>query len=212
MKLNYKRTIFVGFAFFLISAFWQAYDNAVPLILTNKFGLSQTASGVIMALDNILALFLLPLFGTISDRCSSRRGRRTPFIVTGTVLAAVLLVALSFVDMAQLKNLSAATQEYYREDLEYFTRVMQIKYVSEFSREIMDNFVDHEMNKGNRVSAINTRIRGLRVFFNYCAEYGFIRGFKYPLIREDESVKVPYITVQLSTSMVELLHISVKFT
>ena len=110
MKLNYKRTIFVGFAFFLISAFWQAYDNAVPLILTNKFGLSQTASGVIMALDNILALFLLPLFGTISDRCSSRRGKRTPFIVTGTVLAAVLLVALSFVDMAQLKNLSAVSQ------------------------------------------------------------------------------------------------------
>ena len=110
MKLNYKRTIFVGFAFFLISAFWQAYDNAIPLILTNKFGLSQTASGVIMALDNILALFLLPIFGTISDRCTNRRGRRTPFIVTGTVLAAVLLVTLSFVDMAQLKNISAVSE------------------------------------------------------------------------------------------------------
>ena len=110
MKLNYKRTIFVGFAFFLISAFWQAYDNAIPLALTNKFGLSQTASGVIMALDNILALFLLPLFGTLSDRCRSRRGRRTPFIVTGTVLAAVLVVALSFVDMAQLKNVSAVAE------------------------------------------------------------------------------------------------------
>ena len=59
MKLNYKRTILVGFAFFLICAFWQAYDNTIPLILTNKFGMSQTWSGVIMALDNILALFLL---------------------------------------------------------------------------------------------------------------------------------------------------------
>ena len=67
MKLNYKRTICVGFAFFLICAFWQAYDNTVPLILTNKFGMSQAWSGVIMALDNILALFLLPLFGAISD-------------------------------------------------------------------------------------------------------------------------------------------------
>jgi len=102
-----------------------------------------------------------------------------------------------FMRHCRLKNLSAATQEYYREDLEYFTRVMQIKYISEFSREIMDNFVDHEMNKGNRVSAINTRIRGLRVFVNYCAEYGFMRGFKYPLLREDESVKVPYTTEEL---------------
>ena len=63
MKLNYKRTILVGFAFFLICAFWQAYDNTVPLILTNKFGMSQTWSGVIMAMDNVLALFLLPLLG-----------------------------------------------------------------------------------------------------------------------------------------------------
>ena len=60
MKLNYKRTVLVGFAFFLISAFWQAYDNTIPMILTNKFGMSQTWSGMIMAMDNVLALFLLP--------------------------------------------------------------------------------------------------------------------------------------------------------
>lgn len=105
MKLSYKRTIMVGFAFFLICAFWQAYDNTIPLILTNKFGMSQTWSGVIMALDNVLALFLLPLFGHISDKCTSRHGRRTPFIVVGTLIAAVALVCLSFVDNAQLKNL-----------------------------------------------------------------------------------------------------------
>ena len=110
MKLNYKRTIFVGFAFFLICAFWQAYDNTIPLILTNKFGLSQTASGGVMALDNVLALFLLPLFGAISDRCHSRLGRRTPFIVIGTLAAAVIFVGLSFADAAQLKNLSAVSQ------------------------------------------------------------------------------------------------------
>ena len=92
MKLNYKRTILVGFAFFLICAFWQAYDNTVPLILTNKFGMSQTWSGVIMAMDNVLALFLLPLFGAISDRSHSKKGRRTPFIVVGTLIAAVALV------------------------------------------------------------------------------------------------------------------------
>ena len=105
MKLNYKRTILVGFAFFLICAFWQAYDNTVPLILTNKFGMSQTWSGVIMALDNVLALFMLPLFGHLSDKCTSPKGRRTPFIVIGTLVAACALVALSFVDNAQLRHL-----------------------------------------------------------------------------------------------------------
>lgn len=106
MKLNYKRTIFVGFAFFLICAFWQAYDNTIPLILTNKFGLSQTASGVIMAIDNILALFMLPLFGAISDRHNGKMGKRTPFILIGTIVAAVAFVGLSFMDNMQLKNIA----------------------------------------------------------------------------------------------------------
>lgn len=107
MKLNYKRTLFVGFAFFLICAFWQAYDNIIPKILTDKFGLPQTWSGAIMALDNVLALFLLPLFGALSDKCRSRHGRRTPFIFCGTIIAAAALVLLSLPDNAQLKNLSA---------------------------------------------------------------------------------------------------------
>ncbi len=105
MKLNTKRTIYVGFAFFLILAFWQAYDSIIPLILTNKFGMSQFWSGAIMALDNILALFLLPLFGTLSDKHKGKSGRRTPFIRAGTVAAVILLVALSFADFAQLKNI-----------------------------------------------------------------------------------------------------------
>ena len=98
MKLNYKRTILVGFAFFLICTFWQAYDTIIPKILTDKFGMSQANSGIIMALDNILALFMLPLFGAISDKCTSRLGRRTPFILIGTIAAAVALIALSFTD------------------------------------------------------------------------------------------------------------------
>ena len=107
MKLNYKRTILVGFAFFLISAFWQAYDATIPVILTNKFGMSQTWSGVIMALDNILAVFMLPIFGALSDKCVGNRfGKRTPFITIGTTIAAIALVCLSFVDAAQLKNIN----------------------------------------------------------------------------------------------------------
>ena len=107
MKLNYKRTILVGFAFFLISAFWQAYDATIALTLTNKFGMNQFWSGWIMALDNILAVFMLPLFGTLSDKHKGKSGRRTPFIRFGTILAAVALVGLSFIDNAQLKNLDA---------------------------------------------------------------------------------------------------------
>ena len=105
MKLNYKRTVCVGFAFFLICAFWQAYDNTIPLILTNKFGMSQTVSGVIMALDNILALFMLPLFGAISDRTKNKMGRRTPYILFGTIVAVAAFFALPFVDGMQLKQL-----------------------------------------------------------------------------------------------------------
>ena len=119
MKLSYKRTILVGFAFFLICAFWQAYDNTIPMILTNKFGMSQAWSGLIMAADNILALFMLPLFGAISDRHHGRRGRRTPFIMVGTVVAATALIALSFVDGAQLRHLDEFSQIDEPQALEY---------------------------------------------------------------------------------------------
>ena len=105
MKLNNKRTILVGFAFFLICAFWQVYDVTIAMTLTSKFGLSQTAS--VMALDNIMALFMLPLFGGISDRCKSKSGRRTPFVRTGTILAVAFLMLLSIADNAQLKNIEA---------------------------------------------------------------------------------------------------------
>ena len=110
MKLNYKRTILVGLAFFLITAFWQAYDATIPVTLTNKFGMSQTWSGVIMALDNILAVFMLPLFGALSDKCKAWSGKRTPFIRWGTIVAAVALICLSFVDDAQRVNLAVVNE------------------------------------------------------------------------------------------------------
>ncbi|MBQ9773710.1 MAG: MFS transporter [Clostridia bacterium] len=107
MKLNYKRTLLVGMAFFLITAFWQAYDAIVPLILTNHFGLPQTASGAIMSVDNVLAVFLLPLFGAISDKTNTRHGKRTPFILFGTVAATLSFIALSLIDNYQLARIVA---------------------------------------------------------------------------------------------------------
>ncbi len=106
MKLNYKRTILVGFAFFLISAFWQAYDAIVPLVLTNHFGLPQNWSGMVMSIDNVFAVFMLPLFGSLSDRVNTRMGKRTPFILVGTIAAVISFVCLTFVDNYQLARLA----------------------------------------------------------------------------------------------------------
>ena len=94
MKLNTKRTILVGFAFFSICAFWQMYDNLIPKILTETFHIGESLSGLVMAADNVLALFLLPLFGGLSDKCTSRFGRRRPFIFFGTISAVALMMTL----------------------------------------------------------------------------------------------------------------------
>lgn len=98
MKLNYKRTVLIGLAFLTISAFWQMYDNVIPLILKNTFGLGETVTGVIMAADNVLALFLLPIFGALSDKVKTPIGRRMPFILGGTALAFVFIMLLPFAD------------------------------------------------------------------------------------------------------------------
>ncbi len=98
MKLNYKRTVLIGLAFLSICAFWQMYDSIIPLILQNTFGIGETLTGAIMAADNVLAIFLLPLFGALSDKADTRFGKRMPFIVTGTVLAVIFLLLLPIAD------------------------------------------------------------------------------------------------------------------
>ena len=98
MKLNNERTILVGLAFLSICAFWQMYDNVVPLILTNTFHLNETFSGAIMAADNILALFLLPFFGGLSDKTNTKIGKRMPYILFGTGCAVILLNVLPLLD------------------------------------------------------------------------------------------------------------------
>ena len=98
MKLDVKRTVLVGMAFLSISAFWQMYDSVIPLVLTNTFHMDEVFSGAIMAADNVLALFLLPLFGGLSDKCTSKLGRRKPFILRGTLVAAALMMILPMLD------------------------------------------------------------------------------------------------------------------
>ncbi len=110
LKLNYKRTALIGFAFFGILLLWQVYDSWCPTFLTDIFarrmyGISsaelkaggdeakilnvQWLVGIIMACDNLAALILLPIFGNLSDRTKTPIGKRMPFILTGTFVAAV---------------------------------------------------------------------------------------------------------------------------
>ena len=109
LKLNYKRTFLIGFAFFGILLLWQVYDSWCPTFLTDIFarrmyGISsaelkagdpakilnvQWLVGIIMACDNLAALILLPIFGNLSDRTVTPIGKRMPYILTGTFVAAV---------------------------------------------------------------------------------------------------------------------------
>ena len=103
MKLDYKRTILIGFAFMSILAFWQFYDQVIPYLLENKFGLSTFVTNAIMSIDNVLAIFMLPLFGAISDKTNSKLGKRTPYVLFGTIAAVALMVLLAFAQ--QLRSL-----------------------------------------------------------------------------------------------------------
>lgn len=102
MKLNYKRTFLIGLAFLSISAFWQMYDNIIPLILQNTFHLNESLIGGIMAIDNVLAVFLLPIIGTLSDKVDTRMGKRMPFVVFGTIAAVCLMMLLPYADENQI--------------------------------------------------------------------------------------------------------------
>ena len=104
LKLNTLQTVRVGFAFLAILAFWQMYNNVIPLILTKTFRMDKSLSGLIMAADNVLALFLLPLFGGLSDRCNAKLGKRRPFILGGTLAAVCLMLLIPFLDNAYYEN------------------------------------------------------------------------------------------------------------
>lgn len=100
-KLNYKRTFLIGLAFLSICSFWQMYDNIIPLILQNTYHLGETMTGAVMALDNVLAIFLLPVFGMLSDKVHTKLGRRMPFIIVGTILAVIFMLLLPVIDNAE---------------------------------------------------------------------------------------------------------------
>lgn len=105
MKLNYRNTIYIGIIFFIISLFWYTYDMMIARTLIDKYGLNQTWSGIVMALDNVMAVILLPLFGALSDKSTNKLGKRTPYIIIGTLLSAVAFMALAYPDYIQTKKI-----------------------------------------------------------------------------------------------------------
>ena len=107
LKLNNKRTVLVGLAFLSICSFWQIYDNLVPLILRETFHMDESLTGMIMAADNILALFLLPFFGGLSDKTHTRLGSRTPYIIGGTAAAVILMNLLPVLDKSYSQEAAA---------------------------------------------------------------------------------------------------------
>ena len=140
LKLDYKKTIKVGFAFAIIQCFWVVYDYVIPLLIDNAFGLSNAMRGLIMGLDNLLALFMLPLFGKISDSCKSKYGRRTPFIVLGTLAAIVLMIFIPVTTASQLKEANVI-----RNDLE--TRFVED---AAFRQEKLTEFYDDAESGENK--------------------------------------------------------------
>ena len=122
LKLNYPKTFKVGLAFAGICLFWNAYDFVIPLLLEHAYGLPNALRGLILGLDNLLALFMLPLFGKLSDNAHGKLvkkfGRRTPFIVIGTICAVVLMVFVPVVTLNQQKaaDAEAARIESYLND------------------------------------------------------------------------------------------------
>lgn len=188
MKLNYKKTILVGFAFFVIQAFWQAYDAIVPLILTNHYGLAQDWSGFIMSFDNILALFMLPLFGAISDKIATKWGKRTPFVFVGTILAVIAFIGLTFVDNPQLNRVETSNVEmdYVSAD-ELKENVNELDvYLDSKNDTLLDKIYDDEAEALRKLFAAN------KIPDQYAAADEF-RAATYNLVKQAKTTSDPKI-------------------
>ena len=99
----------------------------------------------------------------------------------------------SFIRHCQLKNLAPYTVKYYKENLQFFLDSMpQVKFVDEINQELIDHFMCMLMDKGNRVTAINARLRAAFAFLRYCFEQQYAEAFPLSLIKEDETFKEPY--------------------
>ena len=98
MKLRLKNTVIIGFAFLSIMVLWQAYNWLVPLYLDGYlrgvFNGNEFLIGLVMGLDNLFAVFMIPLIGKISDRQKAQTGSRMKLITVGIMLAGAAFICL----------------------------------------------------------------------------------------------------------------------
>ena len=102
-----------------------------------------------------------------------------------------------FTKHCKLKNLSPQTMRYYAEDLKYFHACVPVQYVDEVSQDAFENFIVSELDAGKKITSLNSRIRGLRVFFKFCAEREYMKPITLKLMKEDEIIKEPYTDAEL---------------
>ena len=102
-----------------------------------------------------------------------------------------------FIRHCKVRNLFPQTIKYYTEDCGYFMAHTDVEYIDEVNHDVMEDFIFQEIENGKKVSSLNTRIRGLRVFFNFCAERDYMNGFDFPLLKQDKEIKEPYTDAEL---------------
>lgn len=172
LRLDYAQTFKVGFAFAIIMIFWTAYDFVVPLLLEHAYGLSNTVRGLIMGLDNLLSLFMLPLFGKLSDNAKGKLvkkyGRRTPFIVIGTIAAVILMVFVPVSTLGQQEK--AMEKENY-----YLAKLDENDFMNERLTEFWEkggNYADRDYMAMNNID--KEQFLAIRYDANFTATKAFL--------------------------------------
>ena len=200
LKLDYKKTIKVGFAFAIIQCFWVVYDYVIPLLIDNAFGLSNAMRGLIMGLDNLLALFMLPLFGKISDSCKSKYGRRTPFIVLGTLAAIVLMIFIPVTTASQLKEANAAFRQEKLTEFYDDAESGENKYISKI-------VFDELSGKISKEEFVNLTTDDEAGYFNRFAKDGmnrYINDQVYNQVTKQHSVRLVFFILVLFLVLVAM--------
>ncbi len=195
LKLDTKKTIKVGFAFAIICLFWSLYDYVVPLLLDSAFGLNNKMRGLIMGLDNLFALFMLPLFGKLSDKSHSKHGRRTPFIVVGSIVSIVLMILIPVTSVGQL-NRSYDVRNKIAADFNTDTAYRQ-QLLASWYDDTTNNYVDRELltkdgvSKEEFVAITRTSLKvegkkeDAKYYVSYGEAYSQVEKAEYDSVKKD---------------------------
>lgn len=124
--------------------------------------------------------------------------RRTTILNAEEIKRTPLKEAQSaFYKHCRLKNLTEQTLKYYEENLSYFRSKISVKYADEITQEVFEAFLLQELDAGKKVTSLNSRIRGLRVFFNFCVEREYMKPISAKLMKEEETIKETYTDAEL---------------